>query len=143
MSENKMQPTDVDPREFVAGVEHPTRRHDAEELLELMTRLTGEQPMMWGPSIIGFGNYRYRYESGREGDAFLVGFAPQKARLSLYGLTDAPESAELLGRLGKHRTGVSCLYVNKLDDVDREVLAEMVAAGYRHGSTTDYVHRDD
>lgn len=143
MAENKTRPTAVDPREFIAAIEHPTRRRDAEELLELMTRLTGERPAMWGPSIIGFGRYHYAYASGHEGDAAAVGFAAQKARLSLYGLTIAPESPELLSRLGKHRTGASCLYINKLDDVDREVLTELVAAGYRHMTTTDFVHRDD
>jgi hypothetical protein len=90
---------------------------------------------MWGPTIVGFGRYHYKYESGREGDAPSVGFSPRKANLSLYGLTYGPEAAELLGRLGKHKMGAGCLYVNKLDDVDGAVLAELIRNGYRHATS--------
>lgn len=121
--------------EFLAAVEHPVRRRDGLRLLDLMSRVTGEKPEMWGPTIVGFGRYHYRYETGREGDAAAVGFSPRKASLSLYGLIYGPGAAALLPRLGKHKTGAGCLYVNKLEDVDEEVLAELIRAGYRHATT--------
>ncbi|MFD1214292.1 DUF1801 domain-containing protein [Arthrobacter sp. GCM10027362] len=129
-SENKTRPTDVPAEEFLARVPHPVRRADAFVLLEMMGRLTGEQPVMWGPSMVGFGRYHYRYASGREGDALAVGFSPRPASLVLYGLTCAPEAADLLPQLGKHRTGAACLYVNRLADVDPEVLGRLVSAGF-------------
>jgi hypothetical protein len=132
MSENKTQPTGRTVEDFLAAVEHPVRREDGFELLDLMRRITGQEAVMWGPSIVGFGSYHYRYESGREGDAAAVGFSPRKANLALYGLTYGSDAVQLLPRLGKHKTSVACLYVNKLDDVDREVLAEMVRTGYGH-----------
>ena len=121
--------------EFLAAVEHPVRHRDGLRLLEMMKEITGEQPEMWGPTIVGFGQYHYRYASGREGDAAAVGFSPRKASISLYGLTDGPEAAGLLPRLGKHKTGACCLYVNKLADVDEAVLAELITTGYRHVTT--------
>ncbi|MDQ5861407.1 MAG: DUF1801 domain-containing protein [Actinomycetota bacterium] len=132
MTENKTQPTDRTVEDFLAAVEHPARREDGFELLDLMRQITGQEAVMWGPGIVGFGSYHYRYESGREGDAAAVGFSPRKANLALYGLTYGPDAGQLLPRLGKHKTGVACLYINKLDDVDREVLAEMVRTGYSH-----------
>lgn len=133
MAENKTQPTRKSPEEFVSSVEHPTRKRDGETLLSLMEDVTGEEPVMWGSSIVGFGRYHYVYESGREGDWMRIGFSPRKASLSLYGLLSAPESDELLERLGKHKTGKGCLYINKLDDVDMDVLRELIAAAWRHG----------
>ncbi|KUM39353.1 DUF1801 domain-containing protein [Arthrobacter sp. EPSL27] len=132
---NKTVATGASVEEFLAGVEHPVRREDGRRLLELMSGITGEPPQMWGPTIVGFGRYHYKYESGREGDAAAVGFSPRKTSLSLYGLTYGPGAAELLGRLGKHRTGAGCLYINKLEDVDQAVLAELVRSGYRHVMT--------
>lgn len=129
MAENKTKVTDVDPREFIASVEHPTRRADAEVLLEMMTRVTGCAPRMWGPSIVGFCRYHYRYESGREGDFMLTGFSPRKANLVLYVLPGYDDAGADLAELGKHRLGKSCLYVNKLADVDLEVLERLVADG--------------
>lgn len=131
-SANKTQPTAVPVEEFVAGVEHPVRRSDAETLLEMFTRVTGEEPVMWGPSIIGFGQYHYVYDSGRKGDAPAVGFSPRKANLTLYVLSDHPDQADLLARLGKHRTSVACLYINKLSDVDLDVLEQLVQTAYRY-----------
>jgi len=131
-NDNATRPTDVDPADFVAAVEHPTRRADGQALLALMRDVTGEAPAMWGPSIVGFGTYHYRYDSGREGDFLRIGFSPRKASLSLYGLQDAPEAAPLLERLGKHRSGAGCLYVNKLADVDMAVLRELIELGWRH-----------
>jgi hypothetical protein len=132
MGENKTAPTAVAVEEFLASVEHPGRRADGFELLELMRGITGQDAIMWGPSIVGFGSYHYRYATGREGDAAAVGFSPRKANLALYGLTYGPDAERLLPALGKHKTGVSCLYINRLEDVDRGVLAEMVRSGYRH-----------
>jgi hypothetical protein len=132
MAENKTQPTTARVEEFLASVEHPGRRADGLELLELMHGATGQDAVMWGPTIVGFGRYHYRYGSGREGDAAAVGFSPRKANLALYGLTYGPESDRLLAALGKHKTGAACLYINRLEDVDREILAEMIRTGYRH-----------
>ncbi|MDI2033684.1 hypothetical protein PJL15_00784 [Paenarthrobacter nitroguajacolicus] len=132
MAENKTQPTAMSVDEFLATVEHPVRRSDGLELLEMMRGITGQEPVMWGPTIVGFGSYHYRYASGREGDAAAVGFSPRKANLALYGLTYGPDADRLLPELGKHKTGAACLYVNKLDDVDRDVLAEMIRTGYQH-----------
>ena len=100
---------------------------DAETLLEMMTRVTGCTPRMWGPSIIGFGRYHYRYDSGREGDFMLTGFSPRKANLVVYILPGYDDIGEQLSRLGRHKIGKSCLYVNKLADVDLDVLEEIVA----------------
>jgi hypothetical protein len=135
MAENKTQVTGASADEFLAAVEHPVRRQDALRLRELMAELTGEEPEMWGPSIVGFGRYHYKYDSGREGDAAAVGFSPRKASLSLYGLSAAPEAAELLARLGKHKVGAGCVYVNKLADVDEDALAALISAGYTYYTT--------
>ncbi|MCP8999958.1 DUF1801 domain-containing protein [Pseudarthrobacter sp. RMG13] len=135
MAENKTQATGASVDEFLAAVKDPVRHRDGLRLLALMREFTGKEPEMWGPTIVGFGRYHYKYESGREGDAAAVGFSPRKASLSLYGLTYGPEAAELLPRLGKHKTGAGCLYVNRLEDVDQAVLAELIRAGYRHVTT--------
>ncbi|WP_159823513.1 DUF1801 domain-containing protein [Arthrobacter sp. 9AX] len=132
MAENKTQPTTARVEEFLASVEHPGRRADGFELLELMHGVTGQEAVMWGPTIVGFGRYHYRYESGREGDAAAVGFSPRKANLALYGLTYGPDADRFLAALGKHKTGAACLYISRLRDVDREILAEMIRTGYRH-----------
>ncbi len=128
-SDNKTTVTDVDPVEFVAAVEHPARRADAEVLLDLMRRVTDCEPRMWGPSIVGFGRYRYRYESGREGEFMLTGFSPRKANLVVYVLPGYDDIADDLARLGKHRIGKSCLYINKLADIDLTVLEQIVSDG--------------
>lgn len=135
VKENKTKPTDISVPEFLAAVEHPVRRADGQELAALMTRITGHEATMWGPTIVGFGSYHYRYESGRQGDAAAVGFSPRKTGLVLYGLTYGPDAAQQLPRLGKHTTGAACLYVTKLADIDRDVLAEMVRTGYQHVMT--------
>lgn len=139
MAENKTQPTSVPVEEFLASVEHPVRRADGFALLELMRRATGQEPVMWGPSIVGFGTYHYRYGSGREGDSAAVGFSPRKAKLALYVLGYGTDTKELLARLGKYQTGVSCLYINTLEDVDLAVLEELVRVGYRYAM--DELHR--
>ena len=132
MAENKTQPTDADVDAFLDAVENDRRREDSRVLLELMREVTGEEPVMWGPSIVGFGRYHYRYESGREGDWFLAGFAPRKSNLVVYIMSGFPRHAELMEKLGKHRTGSSCLYINKLDDVDLDVLRELVRRSVEH-----------
>ena len=134
MAENKTAPTTESAQAFVDAVEHPVRRADGQVLLDLFEQLTCQPPVMWGPSIIGFDSY-YKYASGREGDAAAVGFSPRKGNLALYGLTYAPGSAPLLERLGKHKTGAACLYINKLADVDVAVLRELIALGYKHMTT--------
>lgn len=126
MSQNKTQPTAVSAAGFLSAVEHEQRREDGKVLLEMMRRITGEEPVMWGPSIVGFGRYHYKYESGREGNHFLTGFSPRKASLSVYIMPGFSEQADLMARLGKHKTGRSCLYINKLADVDLTVLEELV-----------------
>ncbi|MFW2335381.1 DUF1801 domain-containing protein [Ilumatobacter sp.] len=127
--QNTTQPTDVEPADFIAAVEHPVRRADAEVLLDLMTRVTGYPPQMWGPTIIGFGRYHYRTDAGREGDFMITGFSPRKANQVVYILPGYDDITEQLARLGKHRLGKSCLYINKLADIDLEVLEEIVAGG--------------
>ena len=122
----------IDPNDFVAAVPHPVRRQDAEVLLIMMTEVTGQPAAMWGATIVGFGSYHYHYESGREGDAAAVGFSPRTANLVLYGLTNGPASDKLLGQLGKHKRGASCLYVNKLADIDLDILRQMIRDGYQH-----------
>jgi len=126
MAQNKTQITDIDPVAFLAAVEHPTRRRDGEVLLEMMRRVTGCEPKMWGPSIIGFGRYHYRYDSGREGDHLITGFSPRKANLVVYVLPGYDDIGDQLAELGKHKLGKSCLYINKLADVDLTVLEQIV-----------------
>ena len=128
MADLKTRENDADVVRFLDAVEHPRRRADAFALLDLFRDVTGEEPRMWGPSIVGFGKYHYVYDSGREGDWMLTGFSPRKQNLSLYIMPGFEAYEGLLGRLGKHRTGRSCLYVNTLEDVDLDVLRELVAA---------------
>ena len=123
--EAKTKPTDISVAEFIAAVENPVRRADAETVLALLEEISGEPATMWGPSIIGFGKYHYRYDSGHEGDAPRIGFSPRKAQTVLYILGGFEGQDELLARLGKVKTSVACLYVNKLADVDMAVLREI------------------
>lgn len=135
MAENKTKPTDVRPEDFVAELENDRRREDAGVLLQLMAEVSGETPKMWGPSIIGFGDHHYVYESGREGDTAVIAFSPRKANLVLYGLNSAPGSGELLARLGKHKESKACVYLNKLADVDLDVLRQLAKLNYEYYST--------
>ena len=133
MAENKTQKTGASVDEFMASVSNARRRADGLALLAMMKDVTGLEPEMWGPSIIGFGQYHYRYESGREGDMPLVGFSPRSKSLSIYLVPGFQEhDGALLSRLGKHSTGVSCLYINKLVDVDTGVLRELIAKSYQY-----------
>lgn len=127
-AEARTKPTAVSVGDFIAAVEDPKRRADAEAACALLAEATGEPATMWGPSIVGFGAYHYRYASGHEGDAPLVGFSPRKANLVFY-LSGCDEGrGDLLARLGKHKAGKGCVYVNRLSDVDLAVLKDMAAA---------------
>ncbi len=126
--EQKTRPTPTSAADFIAAVEDPKRRADAEAASVLMAEATGEPPVMWGASIVGFGTYHYRYASGHEGDAPLVGFSPRKGNLVFYLYGCDEERGDLLARLGKHKAGKGCVYVNRLSDVDAKVLKEMAAA---------------
>ena len=130
MAENKTVKTGASVEDFIASVENKRRREDGIALLEMMREITGLEPEMWGPSIVGFGDLHYKYESGREGDMFLTGFSPRKRSLSLYVTSEFDMYEALLSRLGKHRRGASCLYINKLADVDMDVLRELVRRAY-------------
>lgn len=137
MAENKTRPTDQDVLDFLESVEHKTRREDGLRLLEIMQEETGEDAVMWGSSIVGFGSYHYTYESGREGDMPLVGFSPRKQSMTLYIMPGFDDYDEMLDDLGKHKTGKSCLYVNKLADVDEGVLRRLVKESYEHMKATN------
>ena len=126
MAENKTKPTKLSVTDFIAGITDAARRADAKALVKLMQSASGEKPKMWGPSIIGFGSYHYRYDSGREGDMPIVAFSPRKAATVLYGLSGASDSRALLEKLGNHTTGKGCLYIKKLADVDQQVLEAVV-----------------
>ena len=126
MTQRKTSQNEGDVNAFLDAVENPRRRADARQLLDLMQTVTGEPPKMWGPSIVGFGKYHFRYASGREGDSLVVGFSPRKQNLVIYIMPGFSDYGELLGKLGKFRTGRSCLYVNKLDDVDLQLLEQLV-----------------
>jgi len=124
--ELKTKETDNSVIEFIETVESPKKREDAYRLLEIFTETTGYEGKMWGPSIIGFGSYHYKYPTGHEGDFMLVGFSPRKAKISLYFATGDLKREELLERFGKHTTGKACVYINKVADIDVEVLKELI-----------------
>ena len=125
MAEIKTKQTTVSPTTFIDRVENEQRRKDGHELVSLMKKVTGKPAKMWGPSIVGFDKYHYKYASGHEGDMPITGFSPRKQSLVLY-LGPGLEDKKLMAKLGKHKTGKGCLYINKLDDVDRNVLLELV-----------------
>lgn len=129
MSDSKTQPTPVDPTEFINAVPHPTRRADALVLDALFQHITGFSPKMWGQSIVGYGAYDYRYASGRTGTSLATGFSPRKTNLSIYIMPGYADFSDILARLGKHKVGKSCLYVNKLADIHIAVLEELIRAG--------------
>lgn len=129
MSENKTRPTEVTVEDFIASVDHERKREEAKVLDALFREVTGWKPVMWGPSLIGYGSYHYVYDSGREGDMLATGFSPRKAKHSLYIMPGYENYSEILDRLGKCSMGKSCLYVNKLADIDLDVLAELIKTG--------------
>lgn len=126
MAENKTQPTQLSPESYLAAIEDAGRRQDCTALAQLMARATGHPAVMWGTGIVGFGSYHYRYDSGREGDSCLTGFASRKGDISVYLMADFPQRDALLAQLGKHKMGKACLYIRKLSDVDASVLEQLV-----------------
>lgn len=130
--ELKTKATAVSPTAFIAGVEDETARKDSKTLVKMMSRITGEKPKMWGPTIIGFGLYHYKYASGHEGDMCIAGFSPRKGAISIYLTPGYPGLAGHLKKLGKHKMGKSCLYVKRLEDVDMTTLEAMVTDSVNH-----------
>ncbi|HEX6684784.1 MAG TPA: DUF1801 domain-containing protein [Candidatus Limnocylindrales bacterium] len=139
MSEPKTVPNKESVEKFLASVADERRRTEAEELCQLMTKATGTEPVMWGPSIVGFGSYHYRYATGREGDAPAVGFSPRKAALTVYLAEGFEAYAALLAKLGPHTTGKGCLYLKRLSDVDKPTLTKIVKTDFkqRNGKILD------
>lgn len=129
MAENKTKETEKSVEDFINAVEDQKKRQDSFELLKLFQEVSGFEPKMWGDSIVGYGSYHYKYDSGREGDFLLIGFSPRKNAISLYLSCDIEgQHASILSKLGKFKNGKSCLYVNKLEDINIEVLKDMVRA---------------
>ncbi|MCA1058790.1 DUF1801 domain-containing protein [Rossellomorea aquimaris] len=126
MYELKTKQNDSSVIEFIEGVENPKKREDAYRLLDIFSETTGYEAKMWGPSIIGFGSYHYKYKTGHEGDAPLVGFSPRKAKISLYFATGDPDREKLLNSFGKHTSGKACVYINKVADIDETVLKQLI-----------------
>lgn len=137
MAELKTKRNDANVAEFLSQVEPERKRVDAQEICALMTEITNSEPKMWGSSIVGFGTYTYQYESGRTGDWMLVGFSPRKQNLTLYIMPGFEHYESLLQKLGKHKIGKSCLYINKLADVDRTILKELIAQSVAHMRQTN------
>jgi len=131
MAKNKTVETDASVDAFIEAVENNSRRSDSRDLIVLMQTITGHEPRMWGPSMVGFGSYHYRYASGREGDFFITGFSPRKTALSVYVMPGLERYEKQLARLGPHKTGKSCLYLKNLDTVDRDVLKEIISDSVR------------
>jgi hypothetical protein len=129
--ELKTQKTKVSVKQFIDAIDDEKRRGDCRRLVEIMTDATGVQPVMWGPSIVGFGDYQYEAAAGRMNDFFITGFSPRKTALTVYLSTGYAKYADLLKNLGKHKTGGSCLYIKNLDDVDQEVLRKLIKTGVK------------
>jgi len=129
---NKTRPVALSAREYIESVEHTVRRLDGLVLLDWFEKVTGFEPVMWGTSIVGFGRYHYVYDSGRSGDSLMTGFSPRKASMSVYIMPGYQDMTHHLEKLGKHKHGKSCLYINKLADVDLDVLALMVGEGLEY-----------
>jgi hypothetical protein len=132
MSGNKTRATDASVKAFIDAVEDPVKQQDAREMVETMRAITGSEPRLWGTSIVGFGKYRYEYASGRKGEFFITGFSPRKTALAVYVMPGFERYRSQLGKLGPHKTGKSCLYLKRLDAIDREVLAVILrdSVGY-------------
>ena len=126
MAELKTKPNDQSVTGFLNEVTDEKKRRDCFTILDIMKQITQEEPVMWGDSIVGFGSYHYKYASGREGDWFLTGFSPRKQNLTLYIMSGFSGYEKLLAQLGKYKTGRSCLYIKKLEDIDMDVLREMI-----------------
>jgi hypothetical protein len=131
-STNKTTHTTRSVKDFINEVENETKRNESHQLIEIFKELTGFEPIMYGPSIVGFGNYHYKYESGREGDAPLAGFSPRKDAFAIYLATEFNKKEELLAQLGKYKIGAGCLYVKKLDDVKLPILKKLITNSVAH-----------
>lgn len=132
----KTRATDDSVQDFLATISDDARREECLRVVEIMRRATGAEPKLWGKGMVGFGSYHYRYDSGREGDWFLTGFSPRKENLTLYIMAGFDRYAALLDKLGKHKTGKSCLYVKRLADLDDAVLQELVTESVQHMKRT-------
>ena len=132
MAEAKTKPTRSSVRKFLESVDNEKRRADCFTVLEIMKQITGEEPKMWGPSIVGFGSYHFKYASGREGDWPLAGFSPRKQALTLYIMAGFSQYDDLMAKLGKHTTGVSCLYIKSLDDVHLPTLKRLIRESVKY-----------
>jgi hypothetical protein len=132
MAENKTKANEQSVEDFLNALPDERKRKDSFAIIELMKQVTGLEPTMWGSSIVGFGTYHYKYESGREGDNLIVGFAPRKQNLALYNLSGADQYDTLREKLGKHSMGGGCLYIKRLHDVDMGTLKQMIKAGFQH-----------
>jgi hypothetical protein len=132
MAPLKTRPTDASVDAFLAAIPDDARREDCLAVARLMRQATGAEPRMWGTGIVGFGSHHYRYESGREGDWFVIGFAPRKQDLTLYLTYGFDRHAALMKQLGKHKAGRACLYIRRLSDVDLEVLKQLIAVSVAH-----------
>lgn len=128
MAKLKTTPTKASPTDFIAALDDEQKRLDSEWIMSTMQEVTGADPVMWGPSIIGYGDYHYVYNSGREGDWMEIGFSPRKANISIYLMSGVEGEASLLPKLGKHKIGKSCLYIKRLTDIDKDVLREMMVS---------------
>ena len=131
MAENKTQKTDVNPQSYIDAISKDDRRADCQKILEMMAEMTGWEPKMWGATIVGFGEYHYKYDSGREGDALRIGFSSRAQNISIYIMPGYQDFEDELARLGKYKIGKACLYINRLSDVDEAVLREIMAKGLR------------
>ncbi|MBV9964030.1 MAG: DUF1801 domain-containing protein [Parafilimonas sp.] len=132
MAEIKTKQTDKNVVKFLDTISDETKRKDSFEIIELMQEVTGLPPKMWGTSIIGFGSYHYKYESGHEGDMCIIGFSPRKNNIAIYGMGGEERNKDLLAALGKHKTGKGCLYINKLSDVNADVLKNIFKASFEY-----------
>jgi hypothetical protein len=137
MAELKTKVNKANVDKFLKGVKDEQTRNDCYKILDVLQKATKAEPKMWGTSIVGFGNYHYKYASGREGDWFLAGFSPRKQNLTLYIMSGFDEYDSLMKKLGKHATGKSCLYIKKLEDIDMKVLKELVAKSVKHMQKTN------
>ena len=133
MAEQKTLPNQQSVLDFISKVEPEEKRSDGLQLIGIMQLATGFEPTMWGPSIIGFGSFHYRYESGREGDSFLAGFSPRKQNITIYVTPGFGEYENLLEKLGKHKIGKGCLYIKRLSDVDEKILTKLISTSAKHG----------
>ena len=138
MAELKTKPNQSSVKDFLNTLENEKKRADSFAILDLMREVTGVEPIMWGDSIIGFGTYHYKYASGREADWFLTYFSPRKQSLTLYIMSGFSNYDQLLGQLGKHKTGKSCLYINKLEDINMDILRDLVKESVEHMAKTNH-----